>query len=101
MTHIVTGTVTHVFKFHGLMARMYALAFVSRFPPRHNRILAKFRAKMLESLCGGKFIPGGEPNGEDMFHTHAILSLIILRPLRTRGRVACIEATNEEMLRHI
>jgi len=57
------------------------------FPPKYNRFAKCCRTTILSDLMSGGYIVG-TPDSSTVNHNGKILSLLVFRPLRTRGRNA-------------
>lgn len=84
--HILVGILVKTFQLSKTIPRCYNLSYTFRFPPRYNRLLRVVRLRIEYDLLTGGFVPCSETNLRWTLHTQMLLSLTILRPLRTRGR---------------
>ena len=101
ISHILTRAVSGAFVYSSFIATLYSVAFVHRFPPRANLTLSVLRSKVEASLQDGGYIPGGECSEADAQHTRMMLSLLLCRPLRTKGRSALEPGRREDDLRDL
>ena len=93
--HIVTTLVLNEFRYRELIPRVYAAAFIFRFPPRRNRLLKRLRMLVERQLLSGGYTTSTDAILDEIeLHSFRILKLVLHRPLRTRGRacLGCIPA---------
>ena len=86
------------FEYERLIAKMYNLSFINRFPPRFNRLVAAIARVVTCDLAEGGFIRSVDAPMADMDHTRRLLRLTVLRPIHSRGRTSGM-AVNEDKLR--
>jgi hypothetical protein len=100
--HVFIGIIVKTFKLQQLIPRCYSISFTFRFPPRFNKLLKVLRIRILNDLLNGGYVADAEVDREMTRHTERILSLTLLRPLRTRGQNAADSSgVREGLLREI
>ena len=86
-THTVTRIVISTFRYSEIIPKCYYISFAFRFPPRYNRALRALASIIEYDLVSkGGYFGGSFPPGACTGHASGMLSLIVTRPLRTRGR---------------
>ena len=86
MGHVAIGIVVKTFLLEKLIPKCYNLGFTFRAPQRYNRLVTCLRLQIERDLICGGYVRVTELNLEWLQHTRMLLSLTMLRPLRTRGR---------------
>jgi len=107
--HVLVGIFVKVFSLTALIPKCYALNFVFKFPYKYNRLVKIIRNKIEQDLVTGGYVEiandehgVSDQEAEWALHTSRILSLTLLRQLRTRGRDAASSiGINEALLRSL
>ncbi|CAK0874208.1 unnamed protein product [Prorocentrum cordatum] len=98
-SHVLNRSVVLTFGHTKIIPAIYNTAFCFRYTPRLNKLLRAIERKIAADLMEGGFVLG-EPDPSDQQHAMAILSAVICRPMRTRGRGASADpARDEDVLR--
>jgi len=87
--HILVGIFTKTFDVSRLISRCFAINFTFRFPPKYNRLVRLLRSQLENDLINGGYIRDAGSTDETAvweLHTARVLSLTLMRQLRTRGR---------------
>jgi hypothetical protein len=98
-THILTRAVIQTFRYQQIIPRCFSMSFCMKFPPRYNRFLRILQETVERDLLSGGYFLAAEPPGDTADHSYRMLSLVMLRPLRTRGHVMEVQSREEPVLR--
>jgi len=103
--HVLITIVIRAFALTKLIPKCHSINFTFRFPPKFNRLVRMLRNKIHSDLISGGYISGAEQSDQTaiwQLHTSRMLSLTLLRSLRTRGRdQSSSSGFNEDYLREL
>ena len=101
ISHIITRMVVKTLTCESLIPKCCAVSFVMRFTPRLNRYLKALREIIERDLLNGGFVAGGIVDEECTSHTARIISMTLLRSLRSKGRDNEKQGRHEPLLREL